>query len=145
MSDWKEVCSEQDIEEITATFRDFHDSCIVSVKYISGAFVDENGTMNLGSEEEREAVILFHSQWEPYKFELCFSGIKQMHIAGWQDNYSCDISEAELSFCSNLLPGKPDKLIVWTDGDFATFKADGTLHEPTDTYIVACKLKWRIV
>lgn len=145
MSDWKEVCSEQDIEEITATFRDFHDSCIVSVNYFSGAFVDEDGAMHFGSDIERKAVVFFHNQWEPKSFELCFSGIRQMHIVGWQDNYSCNIEDAELSFYRNLLPGEPDKLIVWTDGNFEPDKAYGPLHESADTYIVASKLKWRIV
>ena len=69
-----------------------------------------------------------------------------MHLVGWQDNYLCDISDAYLAFHDNLLPGNPDRVIVWADTDlFDVAKIDNSIHEPADTYIVANALKWRIV
>ena len=146
MSEWKEIRSESDIDEIMETLGDFHDSCIVSVNYKSGAFVDERYAMHSGSPDDREMTVLFHSQWDPKVFELCFTGVRQMHLVGWQDNYFCDIFSAGLSFCSNILPGAQSRLIVWTDyGSFDPSDAEGPIKEPANTYIISNSLKWRII
>ena len=69
-----------------------------------------------------------------------------MHLVGWQDNYSCDILNANLAFHDNLLPGNLQRVIIWSDTDlFHVEKIDNSIHEPADTYIVANFLKWRIV
>ena len=146
MSEWKEIQSESDIDEVMETLGDFHDSCIVSVNYKSGVFVDEKNDMCFGSANERELTVLFHCQWEPKVFELCFTGVRQMHLVGWQKNYLASISEAALFFCDNILPGTPSRLIVWSDYDYFTVSGSkGPIKEPADTYIIANSLKWRTI
>lgn len=42
---WNEIKNEIDIENLMREYSGFHDSCIVSVSYHSGAYVDDNGGM----------------------------------------------------------------------------------------------------
>ena len=42
---WNEVKNEIDIENLMKEYSSFHDSCIVSINYHSGAFVDDESAM----------------------------------------------------------------------------------------------------
>ena len=146
MDNWHDVKTQEDIDFLMSTYSGFHDSCIVSLNFQSGAFVDDEGAMNFGNAEERRLCVIFQGQWEPKTIELQFLGLRQMYVVGWQDNYLCDIFDAYLAFHDNLLPGNPARVIVWSDNDrFDITKADNSIHEPSDTYIVANALRWRIV
>ena len=69
-----------------------------------------------------------------------------MHIVGWQDNYTCDISDAYLAFHNHLLTERLEKVIIWADTDwFDIEKIDNSITEPSDTYIVANELRWRVI
>ncbi|MCI7180464.1 MAG: hypothetical protein SOY12_01965 [Schaedlerella sp.] len=146
MGNWSRIETQKDIDLLMETYGDFHDACIVSLNFQSGAFVDDDMAMHFGSAEERILSVIFQCQWEPKAIELQFSGLRQMHLIGWQDNYLCDISSAYLAFHNNLLPGESGRVIVWSDTDwFNVEKIDNSIHEPADTYIVANSLRWRIV
>ena len=145
MEKWKEIASQRDIDKLLSLCEDFHDACIVSMRYQSGAFVDDRKAMHCGSSYEYELLVVFHSQGKPKTIELCFSGLRRLHLTGWQDNYFCNIEDAHVSFYDDLLPGDPGKVIVWADcRDFDTKKLDHIIREPSNTYIVANALKWRI-
>lgn len=104
MSEWKEISSQKDIDELLNTYHGFHDSCIVSVNYQSGASVDDKGTMYFGNVAQHELFVVFHSQWEPGTIELRFAGLRRLHLVGWQDRYLCNIFDAHLAFYDKLLP-----------------------------------------
>ena len=76
MADWKEITSQDDMNELFDIYGGFHDSCIVSASYKSGAFVDDERSMHFGSPSERELLLVFHRQWEPQILEMCFSGLR---------------------------------------------------------------------
>ena len=146
MGNWHSIETQNDIDLLFDTYGSFHDSCIVSVNFQNGTFVDDEMTMHFGSAKDRKLSVIFQCQWEPKTLELQFIGLRQMHLIGWQDNYMCVISEAYLSFHNDLLPGKPHRVIVWADNSwFDIAKVNNTIHEPSETYIVANTLMWRIV
>ena len=105
MGDWHKVELQEDIDFLMETYGGFHDSCIVSLSFQSGAFVDNDMVMHFGGPNERILSVICQSQWEPKTIELQFSGLRQMHIVGWQDNYLCLILDAYLAFHNGLLPG----------------------------------------
>lgn len=145
MKEWREISSQHDIDELLDAYAGFHDSCIVSMSYRSGAFVDEERAMHFGGSTDRQLLVTFHSQWEQRELEMCFVGLRQLHLTGWQDNYLCNFTDAYLSFKDGLLPGTPSRVIIWADrDDFDVNKIDNGVHEPSDTYIVANALKWRM-
>ena len=106
MGDWHKVELQEDIDFLMETYGGFHDSCIVSLSFQSGAFVDNDMAMHFGGPNERILSVICQSQWEPKTIELQFSGLRQMHIVGWQDNYLCLILDAYLAFHNGLLPGQ---------------------------------------
>ena len=144
---WNEIKNEIDIENLMKEYSYFHDSCIVSINYHSGAFVDD-GAMANGGVFEHSVEMVLHSQWNK-PIELRFTRVRKCNIVGWEDNYFCDIFGAYLNFHSDLL-GKPrdDKLIVWADWDgfnptnYVEEKPISTNGEYI-TYVIAEKLFWR--
>ena len=48
-NEWKNVADQQGIEDLMKTFGGFHDSCITSLFYESGLFVDPQGAMGMGT------------------------------------------------------------------------------------------------
>lgn len=146
MDNWHNIETERDIEFLMSTYGSFHDACIVSLSFQNGTFVDDKGTMHFSDAESRRLSVVFQCPWKPKTIELQFSGLRQLHFVGWQDQYFGDIFDAYLAFHDHLLPGKPDRVIVWSDTDwFDVTKIDNSIHEPADTYIVANALRWRIV
>ena len=114
---WNEIKNEIDIENLMNEYSGFHDSCIVSINYHSGAVVDDDGTMANGELLEHSIEMILHSQCNK-PIELCFTGVRKCNIVGWEDNCFCDIFGAYLNFHSDLLgKTRDDKLIVWADWD----------------------------
>ena len=146
---WNEIKNEIDIKNLMKEYSGFHDSCIMSINYHSGAFVDDKGAMANGGLLEHSVEMILHSQWNKH-IELRFTGVRKCNIVGWEDNYFCDIFGAYLKFHSELLgKTRDDKLIVWADCDsFDPIKYTEETPISTNgnysTYVIAEKLFWRI-
>lgn len=141
MNIWHDIKTQEDIDKLMDIYNRFHDSCIVSVIYKSGTFVDDEGAMNFGSKADHELLVVFHRQGDPKILELCFSGVSQVCLKGWNNNYTCEIYEAFLLFQDMILSGKSEKMIIWSDDShFHLEKSNDHKH----TYIFASALKWRI-
>lgn len=146
---WNEINTTADIEALMGRYGGFHDSCIVSVNYRSGAMVYENGGMGNGSKSEHIVEMVLYSQWKGC-IELRFTGVRKCSIVGWQDDFFCDIFDVHIAFHTELLgEARDDRLIVWSDN--AAFKPDEyterriiSLNGANCTYVVAEKLFWRI-
>ena len=147
---WNEIKNEVDIENLMEEYCDFHDSCIVSINYHSGAYVDDKGDMLNGELLEHSIEMILHSQWNK-PIELRFTGVRKCNIVGFLDDYFCDIFGAYLDFHSDLLGGtRDDKLIVWADfGGFdpTEYKEETPISTNGNccTYVIAEKLFWRII
>ncbi|MCI9415657.1 MAG: hypothetical protein HFJ79_10880 [Clostridiales bacterium] len=146
MCGWIMIQSQQDIDYLMSQYGGFHDSCLVGLSYQSGAAVDDNNSMCLGRSEQRRLRVLFHSQWNKKALELCFLGVRKFCVAGWEDNYFCDIFDCHLSFHDDLFAGSKNPIIVWADNaDFSPKDMWGRsiLAEPSITFIAADNLQWR--
>ena len=146
---WNEIKNEIDIENLMKEYSGFHDSCIVSINYHSGAYVDDKGAMANGELLEHSVEMILHSQWNK-PIELRFTGVRKCNIVGFVDNCFCDIFGAYLNFHRDLLGGtRNNKLIVWADCDsFNPIKYTEETPISTNgnynTYVIAEKLFWRI-
>ena len=147
---WNEIKNEIDIENLMEEYCGFHDSCIVSINYQSGALVDDKNAMTNGKLLEYSIEMVLHSQCNK-PIELLFTGVRKCNIVGWEDNYFCDIFGAYLNFHSDILSKtRDDKLIVWADCDgfdpinYTEEKTISTNGEYS-TYVIAEKMFWRIM
>lgn len=149
MSQWHQVQIQSDIDQLLETYGGFHDSCIVSLHYVSGTYVDGDNAMVFGSDDDFVLNIVFQRQWEPKGLELCFSGVRRFHVTALQDNYFDDIYEAYLAFHDGILPAKyraADRVIVWADdAGFCVNELSEAPVEPDVSYVIATGLKWRLV
>ena len=80
MENWQSAETQKDIEQLMSAYGDFHDACIVSLNFQSGAFVDDKSAMHFGGPEERVLSVVFQRQWEPKTIELQFIGLRQLHL-----------------------------------------------------------------
>lgn len=48
MENWQSAETQKDIEQLMSAYGDFHDACIVSLNFQSGAFVDDKSAMHFG-------------------------------------------------------------------------------------------------
>ena len=46
---WVEITDNNDIDALMEKYAGFHDSCIISISYQSGNYVDERGAMGRGT------------------------------------------------------------------------------------------------
>ena len=150
MSEWKEIQNQEDINGLMETFVGFHDSCITTVRYESGCYVDEKRNMYAHVPPEKFVLnVVFHSQWEVRSVELCFGGVRRFHVVGLEDNYMKDIYDAYLAFHEGLMPTGHDvasRVIVWADwASFDPTHIPAPLEEPGTSYVIAETLRWRIV
>lgn len=84
--EWKQVQTDEDIQELLKAYSGFHDACIASAQYVSGTRVADDGTMWFKGGEDYRLLVLFHSQWEPHYLELYFEGVRRFRLIGQQDN-----------------------------------------------------------
>lgn len=148
MGIWQEINNQADIDYLRKIYGGFHDSCITELQYISGADVDKNLSMGFGDSMDRKLSVKFKRQWKPVELELLFEGMRKMNIAGWQNNYYCEILDCYLKLQNDLIKGLDDNLVVWADD--AGFNPKeifdcNALAEPMMTYIISEKLKWRLL
>lgn len=146
---WTEITDNADINRLMSDYGGFHDSCIVSISYESGSFVDAKGAMGDGSSDEHTVSLIVHSQWNK-PLELFFSGVRRCNISGFRESYFCDIFGATLMFRTDLLGKTRDDLfIVWADCenfDPKTYQEKYPLDNGCEvSYIIAEKLKYRYI
>jgi hypothetical protein len=144
--DWLEVKHKGDIDYLLQQYGGFYDACLVRTEYNSGAHVDENETLFYGGPADREIHMIFQRQWEPKTIDLWFTGVKRVNIAGWQQDYQCDIYGCYLDFRGDLQMGQ--NLIVWSDYkefDPQEQKGKGILEEPMQSFVIAKGLRWRFL
>lgn len=146
---WTEITDNADIDKLMSNYGGFHDSCIVSISYQSGSFVDVNGAMGDGTSDEHTVSLITHSQWGK-PLELFFSGVCRCNITGFRESYFCDIFGATLMFRTDLLgKTRDDRLIVWADCENFDPKTYQEKYPPDNgyevTYIIAEKLKYRFL
>ena len=131
---WNEVITTENITNLINIYGGFHDSCIKEVNYISGAHVNDNLSM-MPINDMRSVDIVFQRQYKnPMAIVMRFSGLKTLHLAPPNSNYTCEIFDAAMFIKENH--------IYWADSYDVT-------HENIETYngtwICAEKLQWRVI
>ena len=138
----KEIKTEKDIEELMKAYENFHDSCIVNIKYESGLKVDEDSAMEFPKTGEgHKMTVTFQSQIVAKTLELYFKGVRRFYLSAFTDNYSNEIFEGKICFIDG------DKnLIMWSDDiNFDLNKIDINLPEPQGSFIISVALSYKII
>lgn len=132
--EWNYIKTNEDIEKLMKTFGGFHDSCIKEISYISGAYVNEDLSIQ-PSNNKREVKVLFERQLSnPTSIEMVFEKVSKLNLAPIDERYDCVILDSFMEFVENK--------IYWADC------SDLDIHDIREyddyTWICAESVKWRI-
>ena len=129
---WNEIISEHDLSDFLSRFGYFHDSCIKEIKYISGAYVNEDLSM-YPINSQRTVKIIFQRQYSnPSVIEMEFIGLSQLSLFPPDDNYTCEIVDATMI--------RHDDRIYWCD---CGGLSEMDLNDYRGTLICSSKVRWR--
>ena len=129
---WNKISNSKSIYEFMTKIHNFHDSCIKEIRYISGAWVDEELSMfplnNINSVD-----IVFQRQYEdPCALVMRFADIDVLHLAPINTMYTCEISDATMFIKNNLIFWVEDKTM-----------AEENIQNCRGTWISAKEVFWK--
>lgn len=129
---WKELRTQQEIDNFMKEIIEFHDSCIKEIKYSSGAYVETNLSMSPVN-TKRTLTVLIQRQFEDISaLELEFSELEYISMYPVKQDYTCEILNASFFV--------KDGLIYWCDnGDIN----EDDIHNYKGTVICSKKVRWR--
>lgn len=129
---WNYIRDEKDVVYLFDLYGNFHDSCIKEFKYISGAFVSEDLSMQ-PCNNKRNLKIIFQRQYKnPSVIEIEFLGLKQLILFPLDENYTSEISTATMIY--------NDSDILWYDNDKLSKDA---ISNYKGILICSSKVRWR--
>lgn len=116
----KNVDSEASILRFLNETHRLHDSCITSVEFNDGRFVDQNGGMHCGAGSKAELTLSLDSQIgkPPAKLRLIFAGVSRFeysHDASYDGLIlSCEVAidDGMVRFACNEWDNEPRPLVV---------------------------------
>ena len=129
---WNDISTNDQAQEFMESIFYFHDSCIKEMRYVSGAYVNEELGM-YPINEKRSLSVIIQRQFEDIPvLELEFGGLDHMYLRPIDPGHTCEILDATL-----LVKG--DR-IYWCDW--------GGIHEDelegyNGTLICSETLRWR--
>ena len=131
---WHSFTNQKDILEFLKLINYFHDSCIKEMKYISGAYVDEDLSM-YPLNSVNTLIVLFQRQSENIStFEIEFSNLEYVHFFPVSPQYTCEILDATLI--------KKDDLFYWCDSGYVSEKE---IEQYDGNVICASMIRWRSI
>ena len=130
---WKELNNEKDAAALMESAYDFHDSCIKEMRYISGAYVQENKAMYPLNDQRKLSVIIQRQDERDPVIELEFSKLKYLRLFPVNEEYTCEILGSRFFF--------KDGLICWCDDDVADIEHVNECN----TVICAAEARWRVL
>ena len=89
------INNKKDIEKLMEEYSYFHDSCIIKISYESGAYVNEDLSMNLIN-DKRILKVVFQRQENPRNLEIKFNKLIKLNLAPESEDYDCIILGATM-------------------------------------------------
>ena len=86
---WNEIIDDNDLRNFMERVGYFHDSCIKELKYLSGAYVNEELSM-YPINDRRVLNVIIQCQFEDFSMiEMEFEGLKYLKLFPVDDKYTC--------------------------------------------------------
>lgn len=131
---WNKIKDFKDVKDFLEKVDFFHDSCIKELKYLSGAYVDEDLSMYPLNEQRVLNIIMQRQSENMPMIEMEFRGLKYLKLFPTDDRYTCEILDSTM-----ILKGG---YIYWCDcGGVSETNLDGY----NGTMICAMELRWRAI
>ncbi len=132
---WMEINNQNDIEHLMNITHSFHDSCLKEFKYLSGMYVNKDGSM-AAINNKRQIHLIIQSQSEPNVIEMIFEKILCMSLKPTDETYDGIIMNSHIAIENDYF--------VWFDNSDFKENYQELYNSSLVTYIKAKKIKWRI-
>lgn len=93
---WNYVTDTVTIQELMDKVCFFHDSCIKEIRYISGAYIDNELFMHPTNSSRKLSVIIQRQTHINSVIELEFTKLKYLRLIPLEEKYTCEILGATL-------------------------------------------------
>lgn len=129
---WRDIVNENDLKDFMERIHFFHDSCIKELKYVSGAYVNDDLSM-YPLNDKRILDVIIQCQYDDLSMiEMRFIGLKCLKLFPIAEDYTCEILDSTMFL--------KDGSVYWCDcGDLSEKDFDN--YE--GIFICASKLRWR--
>jgi hypothetical protein len=94
ISAWTYIETQEDADRLFLNTHSFHDSVLKTANYISGAFVNPDGSMHPVADTRQVTMCIDSQLCDP--IEMVFDGVTAFNLRPAGDNYAADISSASL-------------------------------------------------
>ena len=133
MAIWNGIHTEEDLNKFLETYGGFHDCCLKELRYVSGAYVEEDLGMSPVN-NQRKLYLLLQRQNEKFPvLELEFSKLIKLNLQPTDENYTCEILDVSMFW--------EDGKIYWGDSNW--FQTEREQYE--GTWLCAKQVRWRIL
>lgn len=106
---WNEIKNTEDIKSFMNQMIYFHDSCVKELRYISGAYVENNLSMYPINQSNTLYIVVQRQFKDMSVVEMKFSGLKELRLNPLSEKHTCEIFQASLLFV--------DDDICWCDSE----------------------------
>lgn len=131
---WNEISNDHDLRSFMEKVFFFHDSCIKEMKYLSGAYVNEELEMYPVNDRRILKVIIQRQFKNISMIEMEFEGLKYLKLLPCDDQYTCEILDSTMIL--------KDNCIYWCD---CGGLSEADLDNYSGTMICASKFRWRSI
>ena len=131
---WRKISDNEDVKDFMEKVDFFHDSCIKELKYLSGAYVDEELSMYPLNEQRIINIIIQRQSEDMPMIEMEFKGLVYLKLFPIDDKYACEILDSTMIL--------RNECIYWCDcGGISEINVD----DYNGTLICASELRWRVI
>lgn len=131
---WNNIDNEQDLAAFMEKVFDFHDSCIKELKYVSGAYVDNNLSMYPINNLRLLKMIVQRQYDDPAAVELEFSKLKYLKLYPCDEEHTCELLDVTMLLDNGH--------VYWCDCGGLTVTE---IEHYSGTVICAARVRWREV
>ena len=109
---WNTLNTDESLDAFLQRVAYFHDSCLKSFSFVSGAYVDSHLAMH-SVNDKRTLSMVFQSQFEDIAgFELEFLGLKSLNYIPTDPMFICEIESANMYFKDGLIYFEHDSCLI---------------------------------
>ena len=109
---WNTLNNEESLKVFLERVAYFHDSCLQSFSFVSGAYVDSRLAMH-PINDKRTLCMVFQRQFEDFtNFEMEFSGLKSLYYVPTDPLYTCEIESVNMYFKDELIYFEHDSCLI---------------------------------
>ena len=128
---WQKINNDNDVRRFMSKMYYFHDSCLKELKYLSGAYVNENSMHAIN--DCRILSLIIQRGFDDYPMvELEFSGLKSLKLFPVDEKYTCEILDSTMFI--------KDGYVYWCDH---TIYPGTELDNSTGVLVCAKSFRWR--